>query len=130
MANIQRTVAMLVGIVFILIGILGFIPGLVPGGALLGIFDVNAAHNVVHLLFGVAGVAAATMGWPRLYNRAVGVIYLVLTVLGFIPGLVINGALLGLVSINLSDNILHLVIGAALAIVGFLVADRAVAARA
>jgi hypothetical protein len=127
MSSIQRTVALLVGIVFILIGILGFVPALVPGGALLGIFAVNTLHSIVHLLFGVLGVAAAMTGWPRMYNRVVGVIYFALAILGFIPALVPNGALLGLVSINTSDNFLHLVVGAVLIIVGFFVADRVTA---
>lgn len=127
MTSIQRTVAMLVGIVFVLVGVLGFIPALVPGGALLGIFAVNSLHSIVHLLIGILGIAAASTGWPRLYNRVVGVVYFALAILGFIPALVPNGALLGLVSINLSDNFLHLVVGAVLIIVGFFVADRATA---
>lgn len=130
MANIQRTVALLVGIVFVLIGIVGFIPSFVPGGALLGIFAVNTLHNLVHVLFGILGIAAAFTGWSRLYNRVIGIVYLLLAVLGFIPGLTLSGALLGLVSINLSDNFLHLIVGAVLFIVGFFVAERATAARA
>lgn len=124
MTNIQRTVAMLFGIVFVLIGVLGFVPALVPGGALLGIFDVNPLHSIVHLLFGVLGIAAASTGMGRMYNRVVGVVYFALALLGFIPALIIGGNLLGLVSINLADNLLHLVIGAVLIIVGFFVADR------
>lgn len=130
MANIQRTVALLVGIVFVLIGIVGFIPSFVPGGALLGIFAVNTLHNLVHVLFGILGIAAAFTGWSRLYNRVIGIVYLLLAVLGFIPGLTLSGALLGLVSINLSDNFLHLIVGAVLFIVGFFVTERATAARA
>ena len=125
MGSIQRTVALLVGIVFVLIGILGFIPALVPGGALLGIFGVNALHSIVHLLFGVLGIAAAYTGTSRMYNRVIGIVYLALAVLGFIPALVINGNLLGLVSINLADNFLHLVVGSVRVIVGFFVAERA-----
>ena len=127
MANIQKTVALLVGIVFVLVGILGFVPALVPGGALLGIFAVNTLHSIVHLLIGVLGIAAALTGWSRLYNRVFGIVYLALAILGFIPPLVPNGALLGLVSINLSENFLQLVIGAILILVGFFVAERLVA---
>jgi len=130
MASIQKTVALVVGIVFVLVGILGFIPALVPGGALLGIFEVNVLHSIVHVLFGVLGIAAAYTGLSRLYNRVIGIVYLVLFVLGLIPVLYINGALLGLVSINLADNLLHLVVGAVLVLVGFFVTDRTIAARA
>ncbi|GER87747.1 membrane protein [Dictyobacter vulcani] len=129
MVNIQKNAALAIGIVFLLIGILGFIPALTPGGALLGIFMVHGLHNIVHLLFGVLGIAAALLGAGRLYNRAVGIIYLLLAVLGFIPALVPNGMLLGLVMINLADNILHLVIGAALAYVGFALQSRRAAVQ-
>lgn len=127
--NIQRTFALAVGVVFILVGLLGFVPALVPGGALLGIFAVNVLHSVVHLLIGVLGVAAAYTGFSRLYNRVIGVVYFLLAILGFIPALIISGALLGLVSINLADNLLHLVVGAAAIYVGFAIADRAPVAR-
>jgi len=130
MASIQKTVALVVGIVFVLVGILGFIPALVPGSALLGIFEVNVLHSIVHVLFGVLGIAAAYTGLSRLYNRVIGIVYLVLFLLGLIPVLYINGALLGLVSINLADNLLHLVVGAVLVLVGFFVTDRTIAARA
>jgi len=121
MTNINKTIALVFGIVFLLIGVLGFVPALTPGGALLGLFMVNGLHSIVHLLFGVLGIAASLTG---LYNRAGGVIYLLLGVLGLIPALVPNGMLLGLVMINPADNVLHLVIGAVLAYVGFAVQAR------
>lgn len=130
MTNIQRTVALIAGIVFLLAGILGFIPALVPGGALLGIFAVNPLHSIVHLLLGVLGLAAAFTGWSRLYNRAAGIVYLLLGILGFFPGIMMNGQMLGMVSINLADNFLHLVLGVILAGIGFLLTDNLAAARA
>ncbi len=119
---------MVFGIVFLLIGVLGFVPALTPDGALLGLFMVNGIHSVVHLLFGVLGIAAALTGASVLYNRAGGVIYLLLGVLGFLPFLYINHLLLGIVMINTADNFLHLVLGAVMAYVGFALADRRVAA--
>ncbi len=130
MTSINETVALVFGIVFLLIGILGFVPALTPGGALLGIFMVNPLHNIVHLLFGVLGIAAAMSGASVLYNRAAGLIYLLLFVLGLIPALVPNGMLLGLVMINTADNFLHLVIGLVLALVGFALANREQVVRA
>jgi len=88
---------------------------------------VNAVHNVVHLLFGVLGVAAALTGRAVLYNRIGGIIYLVIGLLGFVSVLAPGGMLLGLVMINLADNILHLVIGAVLTYVGFALVSRPVA---
>lgn len=124
MTNIQKIVALVFGVVFLLVGILGFVPALTPGGALLGIFMVNGLHSIVHLLFGVLGIAAALTGASRLYNKAGGVIYLVLALVGFIAllgltALAPGGMLLGLVMINMADNFLHLVLGLALAYVGF-----------
>jgi hypothetical protein len=136
MTNIQRTVALVFGIVFLLVGLLGFVPALTPGGALLGLFMVNGLHSIVHLLFGVLGIAAAFTGYSRLYNKAGGVIYLVLAVIGFIAllgvsALAPNGMLLGLVMINMADNFLHLVLGLVLAYVGFAVnSSRVVPQRA
>ena len=126
MTNIQRTVALVFGIVFLLVGLLGFVPALTPGGALLGLFMVNGLHSIVHLLFGVLGIAAAFTGYSRVYNKVGGVIYLVLAVIGFIAllgvsALAPNGMLLGLVMINMADNFLHLVLGLVLAYVGFAV---------
>lgn len=124
MTNINKTVALVFGIVFLLIGVLGFVPALTPGGALLGLFMVNGVHSVVHLLFGVLGVAAALTGFSVLYNRVAGIVYLLIAVLGFIPPLVPNGMLLGLVMINTADNFLHIVLGIVLAYVGFAVQSR------
>ncbi len=116
-----RTVALVYGVVFLVVGILGFIPGAtVEGEYLLGIFGVNALHNVVHLLFGVLGIAAALTRWSRPYFQGVGVIYLLLGVMGFIPGLYLgDDMLLGLVHINLADNLLHLALGGVAAYFGF-----------
>ena len=51
-----KTLALLLGAVFVLVGILGFIPAVAPNEHLLGIFHVNAAHNAVHLLSGIVAV--------------------------------------------------------------------------
>jgi len=114
-----RAVASAFGVAFLAVGVLGFI--LNPtGGELLGIFAVNVVHNLVHLAFGILGIAAAYTGWSRTYLRIVGVIYLLLGILGFVPGLYVGREmLLGLVHINLADNFLHLVLGGAAAYFGF-----------
>jgi hypothetical protein len=117
--DLPRTFALVIGIVFLLVGILGFILNPTEG-SLLGIFAVNIEHNLIHVLVGVLGIAAALTGWPRLYAQALGVVYLLVGILGFVPGLAPDGMLLGLVHINLADNLLHLVVGAAAAIVGFM----------
>lgn len=117
--NIQKA-ALAVGVVFLLVGVLGFIPGITSSydqlgfaGAdsmamLLGIFQVSILHNIVHLLFGVAGVAMAKTATGA-YNYLLwgGVIYAVL----FIYGLIIpHDSAANFVPLNAADNILHLVL--------------------
>jgi hypothetical protein len=98
--------ALVFGIVLTLVGIVGFIPGLAPNGNLLGIFAIDSLHNVVHLLSGLVGLAAAlTAGakYARLYAGVFGVVYGLVTVIGFIQGTTV----LGLIHVNLADNLLH-----------------------
>jgi hypothetical protein len=118
------------GIVFILVGILGFIPGITThygdmsfaghdsDAKLLGIFQVSVLHNIVHLLFGiVALVLARTADGARTYLLGGGLVYLVL----WIYGLVIDqGGNANFVPINTADNWLHFVLGIALLGLGFL----------
>jgi hypothetical protein len=113
-----QNVARLVGIVFLLVGILGFVPGITTElydgldfagdgseAELLGIFQVSVLHNIIHLLFGVAGLAlAATASGARTYLIGGGALYLVLWLLGLIGGL-------DWVPANTADNWLHLVLG-------------------
>ena len=112
--------ALAVGAVFLLVGVLGFIPGITTnydtmsfashhsGALLLGIFNVSILHNVVHLLFGIAGVLMAkTFSSARSYLIGGGVIYLVL----FIYGLLIDhDSAANFVPVNMADNWLHLLL--------------------
>jgi hypothetical protein len=118
--NVQKA-ALAVGAVFLLVGILGFIPGITTNydqlsfashhseAMLLGVFQVSILHNIVHLLFGVAGIAMArTRGAARSYLLWGGVIYLLL----WIYGLVIDhDSDANFVPVNAADNWLHLVLG-------------------
>ncbi|MCU1372553.1 MAG: hypothetical protein JWO77_3747 [Ilumatobacteraceae bacterium] len=89
--------ALVVGIVFLLVGAAGFIPGVTSSfddlmfaghdshAELLGVFQVSVLHNVVHLLFGIAGIVAArSLRGSRSYLLGGGVIYLVLALYGFV----------------------------------------------
>lgn len=117
-----RNFALVFGIVFLLVGIAGFIPQLVQdlhpehppltvdanAGQLLGLFPVNVLHNIVHLLFGVWGLASArSLSAAKLYGRGVAIIYAVLTVAGFVPAL---NTLFGLVPLFGNDIWLHAVL--------------------
>ncbi len=117
--DLQKAAAA-VGAVFLLVGILGFIPGITTNydtmtfagheseAALLGIFNVSILHNLVHLAFGVAGVLMArSWNGARVYLIGGGVIYLLL----FIYGLLIDhDSSANFVPVNNADNWLHLVL--------------------
>lgn len=113
MANVQKTVAQIVGVVLTLVGLLGFFMG--PN--LFG-FTVNGLHNVVHLVTGLIGLwAGFSKGgeYAQGYNKWLGVVYLLVAVLGFVaPALMVS-----LLNGNSADNFLHLVLGLVLAGVGF-----------
>ncbi|MER7071787.1 DUF4383 domain-containing protein [Terrabacter sp. NPDC000476] len=113
--------AMLVGAVFLLVGVAGFIPGVTSNfgdltfaghhseAKLLGIFQVSILHNVVHLLFGVVGIAAAR-SWKasRGYLVGGGVVYLVLWVYGLV---IDKDSSANFVPVNPADDWLHLLLG-------------------
>ena len=125
MTTAQR-LSQVFGIVFLIVGLAGFV---VTGGnmdanhltapKLLGMFPVNALHNVVHLLFGVWGLAAyRSFAASRSYARIGGVAYLLLAVLGFVVP-----EFFGIMPIGGNDIWLHLLLGAVLAGVGFSTRD-------
>jgi hypothetical protein len=122
---------MVMGVIFLVVGLLGFVPPLLthPGhgthdlrvrafeGYLLGLFHVNVLHSLVHVLFGVMGVAMSRrFDSARLYARIVAVSYGLLTVMGLIPAL---NTVFGLIPIHGHDVWLHALIAAAAAYFGF-----------
>jgi arginine exporter protein ArgO len=124
----SRTGALAVGIVFLVVGIAGFVPGLTSnldliefaghesGAELLGVFQVSVLHNLVHLLFGVIGIAAAREArWSRSYLIAGGAVYLVLWLYGLI---VDETADANFVPVNSADDWLHLGLGVAMIALG------------
>jgi hypothetical protein len=116
-----KKAALVFGIVFVVIGIGGFLPFLVTKDSagmdlLLGLFMVSALHNVIHLVSGVAALASsATEKYARLYFQVFGVVYALVTVIGFVQG----DTVLGLIDVNMADNLLHLVIALASLYLGF-----------
>jgi len=123
-----KRAAILFGIVFLVVGVLGFVPAVTPNEMLLGIFHVNAAHNVVHLLSGAVALACglASPGASRLYFRIFGVVYGLVAILGMVQG---NTHLLGLISNNMADVWLHAAISIVSLILGFAVKPTAVDGR-
>jgi hypothetical protein len=121
-----KRAAILFGVVFLAVGVLGFVPGVTnEHEMLLGIFHVNAAHNVVHLLSGAVALACglASAAASQWYFRIFGIVYGLVAILGFMQG---DGLLLGLISNNMADVWLHIAIAAASLVLGFAVrADAA-----
>jgi hypothetical protein len=131
-----QSVAAVVGVVFLLVGVLGFVPGITThygdlsfaghgsGAKLLGIFQVSILHNLVHLLFGVVGLALAkTIDGARNFLVGGGVVYLALWVLG------VAGAGDWIPS-NTADNWLHFALGIGMIGLGFVASRRPVRAAA
>lgn len=116
MTLVQKA-ATVFGAVFVLVGILGFIPAFTPNGHLLGVFEVNGVHNMIHLLSGVAAlVMSRTHSGARLYFQVFGIVYGLVTLLGLFYG---DNDLLGIVAHNVADIFLHFIITAAALYFGF-----------
>jgi hypothetical protein len=116
--------AMALGAVFLLVGVLGFIPGITTnygamsfaghdsGAMLLGVFQVSVLHNIVHLLFGVAGIAMARSDrMARNFLLGGGIVYVLLWIYGLVIDM--QGAA-NFVPFNTADNWLHLILGVAM----------------
>src|SRR5687768_2769384 len=111
------TFARVFGAIFIAVGLLGFVPQLVPNGNLLGLFPVNAVHNAVHIGLGVWGlIAGASLAASVIYFRGIAIIYGLLAVLGLIPA---TNTLFGLAPIHGADVVLHAVLALIAAYLGF-----------
>jgi Domain of unknown function (DUF4383) len=134
-----QSVAMLVGIVFILVGILGFIPGITTnfdditfagndsGAELLGIFQVSILHNIVHGLFGIVGLfLARTFEGARTFLIGGGAIYLVLALYGIVVG-VDSGA--NFVPLNGADDVLHVLLGVGMIGLGVVLSRQRIVER-
>ncbi|TFY99190.1 DUF4383 domain-containing protein [Ramlibacter henchirensis] len=130
--SILRRFALVFGIVFLLVGVAGFIPGItVPHdhpnvmlksglGLVLGLFPVNVLHNIAHLLFGAWGLAASrTDAASRTYGQGVAIAYAVLTVMGLVTAGNLH-TLFGFVPLYGHDIWLHAVLAAVGAYFGFM----------
>jgi Domain of unknown function (DUF4383) len=119
-----QLVATIFGVVFLLVGILGFVPGIttnydqltfagpMSGAMLLGLFAVSVLHNIVHLAFGVAGLLLArTASGARNYLIVGGIVYAVIWIYGLITDPMSSA---NFVPLNTADNWLHLVLAIAM----------------
>lgn len=137
--SLVQYAALAVGAVFLLVGVLGFVPGITSNtgqlgmaghhsdAMLLGIFQVSILHNVVHLLFGVLGVTLwRSAAKAKTFLVVGGIIYLVL---GFYGVFIDQSSAANFVPVNTADNILHFALGAGMAGLGLALGRNPTPAR-
>ena len=131
--GLQRA-ALAAGAVFVVVGALGFVPGVTAGydastfashhsGALLfGVFQVSGLHNIVHLLFGAAGlICARAVPAAAGYLVGGGLLYLALAIYGYV---VPQHSTANFMPVNPADDVLHLVFSVAMIVSGLVLASR------
>jgi hypothetical protein len=122
--SLAQNLALLFGVALLAAGVLGFIPGITTNlgdiefagedspAKLLGIFQVSILHNIVHLLFGIAGIALSrTTANAKTYLLYSGVIYVVLLVFGLFVEVRDSS---NFIPVNTADTLLHLVLAVGL----------------
>ncbi len=109
-----KKIGLLLGVVFILVGILGLLGTGIIGSE--GYFKTNVAHDIVHLASGILFILVSSSGALSGVLKLFGIVYLLVAVLGFMSD---NGTILGLLDISPADNWLHVVFGIVLLAAGF-----------
>lgn len=132
---LTRYFALVIGIVYTLIGLLGFVPGMLQApvgdapnlavesgyGYLFGLFPINILHNIVHLIVGVLGIVAyRSFAAARGYSRGLAIFYGLLAIMGLFP--VLNTTF-GLIPIFGHDVWLHALTAVLAAYFGFVARD-------
>lgn len=112
MSSIAKTVTWILGIAFVVMGVLGFV-----SNPVLGLFDVDTVLGGIHMLSGILAIVAAISGesYARLYLIVFGFVYGVIAIIGFIT----PGTILGLFSVNEADNYLHTALAIIMLSAGF-----------
>lgn len=127
----QKTIALIFTVVFLIIGVAGFIPALAPANAdgqlLLHIFQINTVQSIIHLLTAAAAFAAFLGGsyYAATYFKVFGLVYAAVALWG-IPGLMhtFNGVLFGLIHVNLATELLHVAIALVSLYAGFILEQK------
>jgi hypothetical protein len=122
-----RTLGIIWGFLFLLGGILGFVPGITKDDMFLGIFMVNAAHSIAHIASGVIFLIASMSGEraARLWFRTFGIVYAAVSVMGFKVG---DGMIFGIISNNRYDSWGHAVLALVFLVIGFAIPKQTAAA--
>ena len=118
-----KTFAIIFGVIMIAVGLLGFVPQATPDGLLLGIFHVNLAHNLIHVVTGVTALLCGISSeeTSRLFFQIFGIVYGLVALLGYYY---LDRPIFGIIAHNLADAVLHTIIAAASLYLGFFYRDR------
>ncbi len=105
-----KKIALAAGIIFFLMGVLGFVPGLAPDDKLFALFHVNRVHNIFHIVTGIIAfwVSFESNHAAKVFFEVFGIVYVLLGVLGFGYG---DQEILGVVANNMPDSWFHLIVG-------------------
>ena len=114
-----RMAGLIIGIVLLVVGVLGFIPN--PLVSSTGLFMVNTAHNLVHLVSGAVILAGVYSFGSALGLKIVGVVYAVIAILGLVMG---GDMLLGVIAMNMADHWLHVALAVVILLAGFALPDE------
>jgi len=110
------------GCMYILGGILGFVPGFTVDHKLMGLFIVNTTHNLAHMSIGLVAICASVRNnTARFYLRAIGLFYITVAAIGFRTNIDYL-----LMPIKTPDNLIHLIVGLVTAYFGFIFKPRAI----
>ena len=126
-----KTAALAIGIIFIVVGLLGFIDNPIVGSSEKAIFHADTVHNMVHIISGLLFVLVA-MAAPASASTVMiifGIVYLLIGILG-ITSVGENGMakILGFLHVNAADNYLHIALGIVIALAGMITRRRTVTA--
>ena len=127
-AGVAKNYAKIIGVVVLLIGVVGLVLG--DASRLLGLFNIDLVEDIIHLgtggLMAYVGFLQPDNGLARTVVGALGVVYLLVGILGFIVpnlfGLLPNGY-------TLADNLLHLGLGVLGIIIGYFLPQTTMSAR-
>ena len=119
-----KQLALIVGLVLVAAGVLGFVPGATNDGMLLGVFHVNTAYNLLHLVTGALAIWTGLQNtkYARMFFQGAGVVYGLVAIAGFMTP---EGQdIFGIVANNAANNWLHVAIAATCLAIGFVVKDE------
>lgn len=111
-----RTFAILFGIIFLFIGVIGFMPFFIIDGNVLGVFQLESMHSTVYIVSGlIALLASIQAAYAKLYFQIIGMIYAILAGIGFWQ----SGDLM-VMQVNYADNVIHAAIAIFALFLGFM----------